>query len=102
MATQTNSSMLGMNIAKDQIECVLYHGGHFKSTTVDNSARGFSDLVDWLNKHDVHRVHAFCDEAAQSWQEAAHFLSHVGHRVSVLNEAQIRACAAALARSRAC
>lgn len=93
------ASMLGMNIARDQIECVLFHTGHIKSTTVENSPHGFELLGEWLNKHDVYRVHAFCDAEAEGWRQAADFLKHAGHKVSVLNEAQIRSCAEALTRA---
>lgn len=88
--------LLGMNMAQGKIECVLFLEGRFRSLIVDNSPEGFNKLADWLIKLQVNRVHAFCDVGTENWQEAAAFLNHAGHRVTVLNEAQIRACAAVL------
>lgn len=88
--------MLGMNVTRDKIECVLFLDGRIRSTIIENAQQGFVSLADWLLKLGVNSVHAFCDVGADDWQEAAAFLKHSGHRLTVLNEAQIRACATVL------
>jgi hypothetical protein len=97
MTNQTTpSAMLGMNIGREHIHCVLFHEGKLRSTIIGNSSDGFADLMAWLRAHAVHRVHAFCDSMAQRWQAVADFMRFAGHHVSVLDEQQVLAVATAL------
>lgn len=54
-----------------------------------NSDLGFGQLADWLTTQKAHRVHA-CLEATGTYGEAlATFLHEQGHKVSLVNPAQI-------------
>lgn len=97
----TSSAMMAMNIGREYIHCVLFHEGKVRSTIIGNSADGFADLMSWLRAHAVSRVHAFCDALAQRWQAVADFMRFAGHDVTVLDEQQMLAVAAALTRHEA-
>jgi transposase len=82
---------LGIDIAKRKFDVALLVGEKFKSKVFSNDTAGFAALAGWLTKQGVATVHA-CLEATGSYGEAvAEFLHGQGHRVSVVNPAQIRA-----------
>ncbi len=54
-----------------------------------NSEAGFRQLADWLTVQKAHQLHA-CLEATGTYGEAlATFLHEQGHKVSLVNPAQI-------------
>jgi transposase len=85
---------LGIDIAKLKFNvCLIQHGGKLKHKVFPNTATGFGQLLDWLAKQGVERVHA-CLEATGTYGEALSlFLHQAGHTVSVVNPAAIKAFA---------
>ena len=93
-------AVLGLDISKAKIDCALLLEGKFKSKVISNSREGFETLRAWLNKHGVRQVHAGCEATGVYWEAIALDLHEHGHRLSVVNPAQIAAYARVqLARS---
>lgn len=85
-------STLGIDISKAKFDVALSReGGKFRHKMFPNTPAGFSQLSDWLTKHQVERVHA-CLEATGTYSEPlALYLFEAGHTVSVVNPAKIKA-----------
>jgi transposase len=85
---------LGIDIAKLKFNvCLIQHGGKPKHKVFPNTATGFEQLLDWLAKQSVERVHA-CLEATGTYGEALSLSLHqAGNIVSVVNPAAIKAFA---------
>jgi transposase len=83
---------LGIDISKLKFDiCLSREGGKFRHKVFPNSPAGCSQLSAWLSKQQVERVHA-CLEATGTYGEAvATYLHEVGHLVSVVNPAAIKA-----------
>jgi transposase len=88
------TSALGIDISKLKFDaCLVREGGKLRHKVFPNTPDGFSQLSAWLTKHKVERAHA-CLEATGAYSEAlATYLHDVGHVVSVVNPAQIKAYA---------
>jgi transposase len=82
--------ILGIDVGKDFLDCELL-GDKKARKKVNNSVRGFEQLVTWLRNRKVRKIHA-CMEATGGWSdELAFFLHEHGHVVSIVNPMQIRA-----------
>jgi len=90
-----NLLCLGIDIAKLKFNvCLLLSNGKLKHKVFPNTAAGFAQLAEWLEKQGVTQVHA-CLEATGTYGEALSLYLHAaGHRVSVMNPAAIKAFAA--------
>jgi transposase len=86
--------VLGIDIAKLKFNtCLIQPSGKLKHKLFPNTSTGFEQLMEWLTKQGVERLHA-CLEATGTYGEAlALFLHDVGHAVSVVNPAAIKAFA---------
>jgi transposase len=75
--------VLGIDIAKLKFNvCLINSQGKLKHRVFINTLTGFEQLLDWLSKQGVQRVHA-CLEATGTYGEALSlFLHEAGHRVS--------------------
>lgn len=85
------SVVLGLDIAKDKVDCALLRLGKVKSKVVHNSPQGFIALSAWLEKHEVHALHVCCEATGVYWEAIALYLFEAGYQVSVVNPAQIHA-----------
>lgn len=84
-------TLLGIDVSKKKLDCALLVEGKILDKTCDNSVSGFKQLLAWLTKRKVERVHV-CMEATGGYEEAvAAFLFEAGHLVSVVNPASIHA-----------
>ena len=86
---------LGIDIAKAKFDAAIEceGSGKFEHGSFDNTPNGFKQLMKWLKQHRVTHVHA-CLEATGTYGDAlAEFLHQIGHAVSVVNPAQIKAYA---------
>jgi transposase len=95
-------AVLGIDIAKAKFQVALLRPeGQLRHKSCPNTRAGFAQLVTWLERQHVTRVHA-CLEATGTYGEAlAMWLHDAGHVVSVLNPAIIHAYARTqLARSK--
>lgn len=91
LVTPATSVILGLDIAKDKIDCALLRLGKIKSKVVQNSPQGFAALSAWLERYDVRTVHACCEATGVYWEAVALYLFEAGHQISVVNPAQIHA-----------
>ena len=87
----TQPAILGLDIAKDKVDCALLRHAKVKSKVIRNSPQGFAELAAWLERHDVHLIHACCEATGVYWEAVALFLFEAGHHVSVVNPAQSHA-----------
>ncbi|MDQ3803468.1 MAG: IS110 family transposase [Acidobacteriota bacterium] len=85
---------LGLDVAKLKFNaCLARESGKLRHKVFTNTAAGFSQLADWLERQGAGRVHA-CLEATGTYGEAlAIYLHERGHTVSVVNPAAIKAYA---------
>lgn len=84
-------TVLGIDISKKKFHAALMReNGKTKPKVFSNDPEGFNDLLKWLSRHHVNRIHA-CMEATSIYGEAlAEFLYEAGHIVSVVNPARIK------------
>jgi transposase len=82
---------LGVDISKVSFDvALLFLDGKVKTKKFSNNTKGFSQLIEWLNRHKAHDLH-ICMEATGIYSEAlATFLFDLGYIVSVVNPAQIK------------
>lgn len=86
-ADLTPSAYLGIDVAKDKVDCVLLVDAQSNYQVFANAPAGFEQLGDWLQREQLQRVHV-CLEATGSYSDAlARALLKQGHLVSVLNPA---------------
>ena len=87
-------AVLGIDIAKLKFNvCLINQSGKLRHKVLPNNPAGFEQLLEWLSKHGVQRVHT-CLEATGTYGEAlALFLYQAGHTVSVINPAAVKAFA---------
>jgi transposase len=86
--------ILGIDIAKLKFNvCLINPSGKLKHKVFPNTSTGFEQLLDWLSRQGLDSVQV-CLEATGTYGEALSlFLHEVGHRVSVVNPAAIKAFA---------
>lgn len=89
-----NIHYLGIDIAKRKFDAALMIENKYKHKVFTNNAEGFKQLISWLTKWTGNgTVHA-CLEATGNYGEAlAEYLFDLGHSVSLVNPAQIKAFA---------
>ena len=86
-ADVTPLAYLGIDVAKEKVDCVLLVDAHSSYQVFTNTPAGFEQLGAWLRREQIHCVHA-CLEATGSYSDAlARALLKQGHTVSVLNPA---------------
>jgi transposase len=85
------STILGIDVGKNNFHCALNRQGQIRNKRFVNSKAGFAQLQRWLRDRHVDRVHA-CLEATGGWSEdlAADLYAH-GHTVSLINPLAIKA-----------
>lgn len=85
-----DQTVLGIDVSKKKFDIALLISGKIKNKGFTNSKEGFKSLLEWLVRHNVHKVHA-CLEATGTYGEGlAEFLYEAGHTVSIVNPARIR------------
>jgi transposase len=84
--------ILGIDISKaDFHAALLFEDGSFAKHSFPNTSRGMEQLSKWLANRKVLRVHA-CMESTGGWEEeVAAGLYDLGHVVSIVNPARIKA-----------
>lgn len=83
--------ILGIDISKASFDAaLLLPTGKRKNKKFSNNHRGFQELADWLDRHDVRSLHA-CMEATNTYGHSlAEFLYDQGFQVSMVNPARIK------------
>jgi len=82
---------LGIDISKDSFHVELSRPEKLRHRRFANCQAGFAELRSWLTKHQVMQVHACLEATGPYSEELALYLHQQGHRVSVVNPAQIKA-----------
>lgn len=81
---------LGIDVGKDSFDCEILGEKHAKKK-FNNTVRGYEQLVAWLRNRNVRKAHACMEATGGYHDDLAYFLHDQGHRVSVINPAQISA-----------
>lgn len=95
--TQTISAWLGIDVAKDKLDCALKtSSGKYQHKVVPNNDAGFATLAGWLEKKLAPTtpsagVHICMEATGVYWEAVAACFADAGYRVSVVNPAQIKA-----------
>ncbi len=86
---------LGVDVAKKKLDCMLLESssGKTKSKVVDNTAAGFTKLLEWLEKQKAITPHVVMEPTGMYHEAAALALADAGLTVSLVNPAQLRAFA---------
>lgn len=83
-------AVLGIDIAKSKFDVtLLLPTGARRRKACPNSSRGIAELLAWLQRHGVERVHAGLEATGMYGEALATALVDAGHRVSLLNPAII-------------
>ena len=83
-------AVLGIDIAKAKFDVtLLWPDGTRRRKACPNSANGFTELLTWLQRHQVGHVHAAMEATGTYGEALATALVEAGHQVSVLNPAII-------------
>lgn len=85
---------LGIDISKKTFDVALIRDQQTmkrKQRSFQNTPAGFQALRVWLAKHEAERVHAVMEATGAYGDALAEFLHGAGHRVSIVNPAQIKA-----------
>lgn len=81
---------VGIDVAKRTLQVALLQNNKVKQKSCPNSADGFKQLLDWLDRHAVEAVHVCLEATGRYHDGVALALHEAGHRVSVLNPLVIR------------
>lgn len=88
--------ILGLDVSKAKLDIALrLPDGKLRSKVVENSPTGFAVLAAWLSGHGVGDLHVCMEATGVYWEAVAEYLADLGHTVSVVNPAQIKAFGAA-------
>ena len=82
---------LGIDISKDSFHVELSLNDKLRHRRFANRKQGFAELQAWLLKHRIEQVHACLEATGAYSEELAIFLHQIGHQVSIVNPAQIKA-----------
>src|SRR6187200_1728558 len=82
---------LGIDISKNSFHVELSVNDKLRHHKFANRKEGFVELSGWLAKHKLVQVHACLEATGPYSEDLALYLFQHGHRVSVVNPAQIKA-----------
>lgn len=93
---------LGIDVAKAKLDCCLLVDTKTlkrKNKTTENNAKGFSELLAWLQRQNVltHELHVVMEGTGVYHEQAAFALHEAGVHVSIVNPAYVRDFARGLA-----
>src|SRR3954453_22650076 len=87
------TAWLGIDIAKQKFDVALNWNTRRRAKVFRNDAEGWQALLRWLKDLGVDQVHACLEATGRYGDGLALRLHDAGHRVSVVNPAQIKHCA---------
>lgn len=87
-----NKYYLGIDIAKDKFDVALLIEGKFKTKVFNNKAKGFTALLEWLNKYNCNcnELHSCMEATGIYGNGLATFLVDNDYKVSMVNPARIK------------
>jgi transposase len=87
------TAWLGIDIAKQKFDVTLNWNSRRRAKVFRNDAEGWQALLRWLKDLGVDQVHACLEATGRYGDGLALHLHDAGHRVSIVNPAQIKHCA---------
>jgi len=83
--------VMGIDVSKDTLDVCLRWPMRQTYSRFDNTAGGHQQLQRWLKMQEVETVHACLEATGQYGEAVAEYLYQLGHIVSVVNPARIKA-----------
>ena len=92
MISQRDFNVLGLDIAKDKIDCALLHQERYQYITISNNVAGFAELLDWLQCRgiDLSHLHVCCEVTNVYYLAVAKYFYERQIKVSVINPSVIK------------
>jgi transposase len=84
------TAWLGIDIAKQKFDVALNWNSRRRAKVFRNDAEGWQALLRWLKDLGADQVHACLEATGRYGDGLALHLHNAGHRVSVVNPAQIK------------
>ena len=87
------ASFLGIDISKEHFHALLLSDHGEAKKVFPNTQKGFEQLIAWLRNRHATDVSICMEATGPYWEALALYLHGLGHRVSVVNPARIKAFA---------
>ena len=81
---------VGVDVSKNKLDVTLIKPKGQKRKHVKNSAKGISQLQEWLKKQTDEKLHVCMESTSVYWEELAEMMHEAGHDVSVVNPVRIK------------
>lgn len=85
-----HTPVLGIDVSKNKFNAALLREGKYKHKAFPNNSRGFEQLSNWLQGHNVKELHACMESTGVYGEELAEHLHDCGLSVSIVNPARIK------------
>jgi transposase len=86
-----NSIVIGIDISKQKFDASFSRGDKsWHHQVFDNNVKGFEALLKWLSFPQDSSLHVVMEATGRYGEDLADFLYAKGHKVSILNPAQIK------------
>jgi transposase len=85
-----NDAWLGIDVSKNTLDTDCARGRRRQSRSFANGPEGWRQLLGWLKAMGIHQAHVCLEATGHYSRGVALALHDAGHRVSVVNPAQIR------------
>src|SRR5919206_3434922 len=86
----TKTTWLGVDIAKRKFDVAILWDGRKRAKVFANEPAGWRQLCEWLRTLGLDQVHACLEATGRYGEGLAQALHEAGHRVSLINPAQIK------------
>ena len=81
---------IGIDVAKETLDVVLWQDNCTKFKQVENTERGYHQLSAWIKTNKASQAHVCLEATGQYGDGVAEYLYQQGHPVSVVNPARIK------------
>lgn len=84
-------AIIGVDISKSKIDVCLVISNKIRHKVFDNNHDGYQKLLNWCKHQKTGAIHICMEATGHYMENLAHFMHDLGHDVSVINPAQIKA-----------
>lgn len=86
-----NRIVVGIDISKNKFDAAFMDPSHkWQKKTFENSLAGFKIFLSWLREKQVENFHTVMEATGRYGEDLENFLFVSGHKVSIVNPAQIK------------
>lgn len=84
-------AILGVDISKHKFDVCLIFCNKIRHKLFDNNYAGYQKLIDWCFQQGTKSMHICMEATSHYMEDLANFMHDLGHDVSIVNPAQIKA-----------